>query len=75
MGIPNNIIIAVKILTKEKGEPYTKYIKRIKENKLACKVKIAGLQHNMNLSLILNPSKIDYELIKKYKRAVTFLKL
>ncbi len=36
MGIPNNIIIAVKILTKEKGEPYTKYIKRIKENKLAC---------------------------------------
>lgn len=31
MGIPNDIIIAVKVLTKEKGEPYTKYIERIKK--------------------------------------------
>lgn len=75
MGIPNDIIIAVKVLTKEKCEPYTKYIERIKENKLACKVKIADLKHNMDLSRIPKPSKIDYERLKKYKRALTFLEL
>lgn len=75
MGIPNDIVIAVKVLTKEKGETYTKYIERIKENKLACKVKIADLKHNMDLSRIPNPSKRDYERLKKYKRALTFLEL
>ena len=75
MGIPNNIVIAVKVLTKEKGEKYTKYIERVKENKLACKVKIAYLQHNMDLSRLPNPSKRDYERLEKYKRALTFLKL
>lgn len=75
LGIPNNIIIAIKVLTKEKGEPYTEYIKGIKENKLACTVKIADLQHNMDLSRIPNPSKKDYERLEKYKRALTLLKL
>lgn len=75
MGIPNNIVLAVKVLTKEKNEPYTKYIERVKENKLASTVKIADLQHNMNLSRIANPSKRDYERLEKYKRALTFLKL
>lgn len=75
MGIPNDIIIAVKVLTKEKCEPYTKYIEQIRENKLACKVKIADLKHNMDLSRIPKPSKIDYERLKKYKRALTFLEL
>ena len=75
MGIPNNIVLAVKVLTKEKNEPYTKYIERVKGNKLASTVKIADLQHNMNLSRIANPSKRDYERLEKYKRALTFLKL
>ena len=75
MGIPNNIVLAVKVLTKEKNEPYTKYIERVKENKLASTVKIADLQHNMNLSRIANPSKRDYERLEKYNRALTFLKL
>ena len=75
MEIPNDIVIAVKVLTKEKGESYTKYIERIKENKLACKVKTADLKHNMDLSRIPKPSKIDYERVKKYERALTFLKL
>ena len=75
MGIKNNIVLAVKVLTKEKNEPYTKYIERVKENKLASTVKIADLQHNMNLSRIANPSKRDYERLEKYKRALTFLKL
>lgn len=75
MGIPNNIVLAVKVLTKEKNEPYTKYIERVKENKLASTVKIADLQHNMNLSRIPNPRKRDYERLEKYKRALTFLKL
>ena len=75
MGIPNDIVVAVKVLTKEKGEPYTKYIERIKENKLACKVKIADLKHNMDLSRIPKLSQIDYKRLKKYERALTFLEL
>ena len=74
MGISSEIVSAIKILTKKRGEPYTEYIERVKENELARKVKIADLQHNMDLSRIPNPSKRDFERLEKYKKALMYLK-
>ncbi len=75
MGISSEIVSAIKVLTKERGESYTEYIKRVKKNELARKVKIADLQHNMDLSRIPNPSKRDFERLEKYKKALMYLKL
>lgn len=75
MGISSEIVSAIKVLTKKRGEPYTEYIERVKENELARKVKIADLQHNMDLSRISNPTKRDFERLEKYKKVLTQLKL
>ena len=44
------------------------YIYRIKENTLATAVKMHDLTHNMDLSRIPNPAKMDYERIERYKQ-------
>lgn len=75
MGISSEIVSVIKILTKKRGEPYTEYIERVKENELARKVKIADLHHNMDLSRISNPTKRDFERLEKYKKVLTQLKL
>ena len=44
------------------------YIHRIKENALATAVKMHDLTHNVDLSRIPNPAKMDYERIERYKQ-------
>lgn len=73
IGISKEIINVIKLLTHKKGKPYMDYIKRIKRNRLACKIKIVDIQHNMDLSRIPNPTKKDYARIDKYKKALAFL--
>lgn len=74
MGISNEIVSAIKVLTKKRGEPYTEYLEQVKENELARKVKIVDLQHNMDLSRIPNPTKRDFERLEKYKKVLMDLK-
>lgn len=42
------IIDILKLLTREENIEYDEYIKRIKNNSIACKVKIADLTHNLD---------------------------
>ncbi len=42
------VLIAVKLVTKEKGYIPTEYISRIKENKIARMVKLADRMHNLS---------------------------
>ena len=72
-GFNNNIIEALRIITKDKQMNYTDYIKRIGSNKLAKKIKLKDLEHNMDLSRISNPTKEDYERVEKYKKAIELL--
>jgi len=65
-GFSNEIIIAIKAITKIKGESYEDYIDRVKDNPIALKVKIADLKHNMDLRRIPNPSRKDHERVRKY---------
>ena len=67
------ILEAVELLTHKKNEPYFDYIMRIKDNPLARKVKIADLQHNMDLKRIANPSDKDFKRVEKYKKALEIL--
>lgn len=45
-GFPENVIEAVKCITRPKGMVYLEYIDIVKTNKLAVKVKLADLAHN-----------------------------
>ena len=72
-GFNENIIDALKLLTHYDDTPYMEYVKKIKENPLAKKVKLADLRHNSDLTrLDLSVDKIPakYEI---YKKAISYL--
>lgn len=64
----------VAVLTRGIQEDYFTYIKRVREDKVATKVKRADLAHNMDIRRIPCPGKRDYERIEKYRRAMEMLK-
>lgn len=72
-GFSNEVLIALDALSRRKDESYDEFIDRIIKNKMACHVKLADLKHNMDLSRIKQPSKKDYDRIKKYQKAVKAL--
>ena len=75
---PNEITEAVKILTHESNVNYLDYIRKIKTNILARKVKLADLEHNSNETRIIDKSKISQEKLNyrrnKYTNALKLLK-
>jgi len=56
-------------LTKRANEAYDDYIGRVLENELACRVKLADLQDNMDLSRISQPTEEHHQSLEKYRRA------
>jgi (p)ppGpp synthase/HD superfamily hydrolase len=65
-GVPANIVVAVIVLTKHEGISYDDYLKNIKQNELARRVKIADMISN----LADNPTDNQ---IKKYAKGLDFL--
>ena len=49
-GFPENVLDALALLTHDDGVEYMDYIRRVKTNSLASKVKLADLRHNRNLA-------------------------
>ena len=72
-GYPEKILRSLDYLTRRDGEEYEKFIKRVKHNPLARKVKIADIEDNLDLARIKKPKKRDFMRIKKYRRALSEL--
>ena len=72
-GFSKNIIEAVDILTKKKGQDYQTYLNSVKENKLARVVKLADLRHNSDLTRLIDITEKDRERKEKYQKAIDFL--
>lgn len=70
----DNIIEALRVLTKEEIDDYTMYIKRVKTNKLATKIKLKDLEHNMDLTRLDEITDEDKNRAKKYMDAIRYLK-
>ena len=68
-GFSEQIIEVLNCITKRAGESYDNFIDRILGNETACRVKLADLCDNMNISRIKNPTEKDKERIKKYRDA------
>ena len=72
-GLSNEVVTAVQILTKKKGQSYQEYLEKVKSNNLARVVKLADLKHNSDLSRLNSVTDTDYERVKKYKNAIRYL--
>jgi (p)ppGpp synthase/HD superfamily hydrolase len=74
-GYPDQIVDAVDAISKRKDvdEPYSRYIRRVKENPLATKVKIADLHDNASLGRLPKVEAYDLKRLDRYNRALQFL--
>lgn len=68
-----NIITALKILSHNKEKDYMEYIKTIKNNSLAKKIKLADLKHNSDLTRLNVITEKDKERKEKYEKAIKLL--
>ena len=70
---PNEIVDTLITLTHRKDESYFEYISRVSTSKLAKKMKVADLLHNLDITRIKEPTKQDYQRLEKYKKAILYL--
>jgi (p)ppGpp synthase/HD superfamily hydrolase len=73
-GFSVTVVDALKSVTKQEGgEDYFDFIQRSKKNPLGRKVKIADIQHNMDVTRIKVISDKDATRLNKYKKALEIL--
>ena len=65
-GFNDNVINAVKLLTRDREVSYEDYIASLTGNKLAVRVKLADLEHNSIPSRV--PAELDEYMKKYYER-------
>lgn len=73
-GFSNTIIKAALALTRQEDESYNDFARRAAKNSIACKVKLADLEDNLDLSRIPAPTEKDFARIQKYRRAMRIIK-
>lgn len=73
MKYPKEIVEALTYLTHKDDVSYEDYIKNIKNNPLARKVKIADLRHNSDLTRLNTVSEKDLKRRQKYLNAIKYL--
>lgn len=73
-GFPREVIDALSLLTHERGVPYMDYIREIRKNPLAARVKLADLEHNSDSSRleVLDDTALARE--EKYRQAMLLLR-
>lgn len=72
-GIPSDVIEALKLLTHDPSIPYLDYVRQVKSNPIAVKVKLADLRHNSNSSRLPHVTERDEERLRKYACAIAIL--
>ena len=70
----SEVIEALKLLTHDKSVPYEEYVLDLKDNPIARKVKLADLNHNSDVTRLINITEKDIERNKKYENAIKLLK-
>ena len=72
-GFSTAVLDAVNAMTHRKDEPREEYLKRVKANPLARRVKLADLTHNSDLSRIPDPKEKDIKRREKYLKELEYL--
>lgn len=72
-GFPDEVIEALSLMTHSDDVPYLDYVRAIKDNPIARKVKLADLAHNSDLSRLEIVDDKALERVNKYKQAILIL--
>ena len=72
-GFPPAVMQALTLLTHNDGTPYLEYVRRLKDNPLAARVKLADLRHNSTAGRLKTIGNKEIERMKKYLRAQAIL--
>ena len=73
LGFGDEVIDALKLLTHEEGVEYMEYVKKIKDNPIAKKVKLADLLHNSDITRLDNVDEKALKRREKYLQAIEIL--
>ena len=73
MGFPSEVIEVLRLLTHDEEIPYMDYVREIKKNPVATKVKIADLKHNSDLTRLDEVDEWAIKRNQKYKEALEIL--
>lgn len=68
-GFPEEVLQAVAVLTKPVGKDYQEYIKLVKLNPLATKVKLADIEHNSDETRVKDTNEDVLRRRNKYQQA------
>ncbi len=75
VGFSDEVLEALRLMTHEDDVPYMDYVRKIKSNPLATKVKLADLAHNSDTTRLNHaPTQEDRERVAKYAKAVEILR-
>jgi hypothetical protein len=69
LGFSDEIVEAIKAITKAKGQDYDEYLEQVKKNDIARKVKLSDLYHNMDLRRLKEITELDLKRKEKYEKA------
>ena len=72
-GFPQEVVEAVTLLTRPDGMPYLDYVRRIKANPVAVRVKRADLAHNSDLTRLDHIDGAALERTQRYRCAAALL--
>lgn len=72
-GFDGEMLEALKLLTHAEGVPYMDYVKNIKTNSIAKKVKLADLRHNSDSTRLGVLTEWDKAREEKYRSAIELL--
>ena len=72
-GFGKEIMDALELMTHDENVPYMEYIRRIKDDPVAKKVKLADLAHNSDLTRLDNVDENALKQVEKYRQAIDIL--
>jgi hypothetical protein len=72
-GFPQHLLDALDCVTRRQGESYEAFIERCASNPLACRVKLADLEDNMNVRRLPKITERDRVRLNTYLRAYRWL--
>ncbi len=72
-GFPEDVVEAVLLLTRTKDVDYMDYVRKIKTNAIAKKVKLLDLAHNSDPSRLVKGKPKSESLMEKYAKAKAIL--
>jgi len=68
-GFSDEVLEAVRLMTHEEADSYEAYVRKLKPNPMARKIKLADLRHNMDIRRMDRVRAGDTERLERYRSA------